>query len=190
MKILDASVEWYNDYANNPVMRVVVDKIPELKYNKYGNMYFGENEGYVDFLLETNDKTGFGGRTFNLKMEDGSEVAVKGPWSSRASVCNCMGLTPCNEVYIQEQGKYSHCGNLTVPKLLEAAKLANVYLIMSVSEYNHSPDSWHSPRTPEEDLEFLVTEDNWRDLTSQWVKSREFRFNPSVNPTQMEKFDA
>ena len=96
MKILDARVRWYDGYANDPVLEILVDEVPNtssIKHHKIdlgnGVMYIGQKEGYVHYVFHNpRDEEGFGGALFNLPMEDGEVEKIKGPWSSRAGVIN------------------------------------------------------------------------------------------------------
>ena len=111
MKILAVDIDWHEGAANSPVLNITVDKTPTLKYIKvpltrFQTLYFGQQDGYVHYLLaDEKDKKGFGGVIFNLTLVDGTGVTLKGPWSSRASVVNKMGLGPCVDVHINEKGR-------------------------------------------------------------------------------------
>lgn len=103
MNVLEARVNWYEGYANNPELQVLVDEIPkraDLEYHmiqadKHGVMYHADKDGYVSFMYECfTDRAGYGGRSFNITVhadtpEGGTmDVEVVGPWSSRAGVIN------------------------------------------------------------------------------------------------------
>lgn len=57
----------------------------ELRYEKRGNHYFAEKDGYVSFFAwDGTPDRGFCGAHFPIKLIDGSEVVLKGPWSSNS----------------------------------------------------------------------------------------------------------
>lgn len=112
MKVLKATVEWYLDYANTPVLEMLVDGIPksvELIYEKRANvLYMAVLDGYVSFYAWVgpgNDK-GFYSREFPLKLREGDEikdVILKGPWSSRAGVMNNHFEQQVVDVHLTEE---------------------------------------------------------------------------------------
>jgi hypothetical protein len=92
-------------YANEPNLYLLLKdflKTGELTYEKRGDCYFAEKDGYVDFYHYVGPSDGYGGRHFTITMKDGSEKILEGPWSSRASVMNREGFTPCIEATITE----------------------------------------------------------------------------------------
>lgn len=141
MKILDAKVDWYKQYANHPVMKVLVDRIPkmeELRYIYKDGLYYGELDGYVRFLYKMGDRQeeGFGGTHYAITLVNGERKILKGPWSSRAGVANQLGFGPCADVSMTEEKSvmergYTFYGGgaITLPLLEEAAKIAGVYLV-------------------------------------------------------------
>lgn len=99
MNIQEATVDWSETYDNDPTLRVVVDKAPDLNSLPHvavpldgATMYVALQDGVCHFLYSNGDKSGYGGRVFDLTMADGSVKQVKGPWSSRAGVVNSLGL--------------------------------------------------------------------------------------------------
>jgi hypothetical protein len=103
MKVLQARIDWMQQFANPPSLYILVDKMPTVhQYEQRGPLYFGENDGLVNFFAYSKPDQGYGGREFKLMMKDGSIKVLKGPWSSRAAVMNGAGFTPCQEVAITD----------------------------------------------------------------------------------------
>ena len=108
MEVKDARVDWVKGFNNDPRLEVLVDKMPnhnDLRYECKEGLYFAEADGYVSFMYHSGNpeqQQGYGGRHFKLTMKDGSEVVLKGPWSSRASVANSLGFTPSADVSITD----------------------------------------------------------------------------------------
>jgi hypothetical protein len=105
MKVLDAQIEWMWEYSNSPSIKVLVDKIPnssEFVYEQRDSCYFGENGGLVSYYSYRGPDNGYGGRHFKLKMKDGTEKTLIGPWSSRSSVMNGHGFPLSKEVTITD----------------------------------------------------------------------------------------
>ena len=91
MKILNARLCEYGSLI------VDVDKVPDmdnLVWNKAQSgmytFYLATTcEGYATYLCSDPDnKTGFDGHQFDLKMSDGTIETVVGPWSSRPGLIN------------------------------------------------------------------------------------------------------
>lgn len=138
MKILDARIDWMFGWANTPIMRLLVDKMPDhsqLRYKCYGEgpnhtgLYFAQLDGYVDFFYSTDDKTGFGGRVFTPTMEDGTARRIRGPWSSnymaakRLTGVDCVDVSITDDPAVWERGHTFYHANVTYDKLLEACIL-------------------------------------------------------------------
>lgn len=132
MKVLDAKVDWKEQYGNDPKLQVLVDSIPssnEMVYESALNdeLWYAEKGGYVSFYAGHPDKDGdgYGGRSYTLKTTDG-EVVLTGPYSSRASVLNKHNLIQCVDVSITtdksvlEKGYTFTSGSITVEKAREA----------------------------------------------------------------------
>lgn len=91
MKILNARVRWNTGLANDPRLEVLVDKMPpmaDLRYEQKDGCYFAQKEGFVSFFYYTGPGEGFGGSTFKIKLADGTDKDLIGPWSSRSGVMN------------------------------------------------------------------------------------------------------
>ena len=92
MKIQESRIDWMEAWDNMPSLYIDVDTVPqdEMVYRAYpvlggGTLYVSDNTPFVAFLLSTGDKSGYGGRKFDLNMEDGSTVTIEGPWSSNST---------------------------------------------------------------------------------------------------------
>ena len=129
MRILKGRVNWADGWANEPRVEVLVDKMPDLadlRYEEREGLYYGEKDGYVSFYYYVRPGDGFGGRTFKVRMKDGSERDLKGPWSSRAGAMNRFGFGPCVDVSMTdnpesfERGYTFFSASCTLEVLMEA----------------------------------------------------------------------
>lgn len=97
MKILNLRVNWYLNFANDPSFEALVSDVPhydELRYENRDWAWFAEKDGYVSFFAWSgpNNEGGFGGRQYTINMKDGSQITLKGPWSSGCYAMNAMGF--------------------------------------------------------------------------------------------------
>lgn len=77
-------------------IQITVEGDPSFVYRKIdleteagATVYLGVDGPFARFFVHVHhNETGFGGETFRLRMEDGTESFVKGPWSSAASTMN------------------------------------------------------------------------------------------------------
>lgn len=105
MRIVDGRVNWRDMWANRPEIELLVDRmmpIGEHVFSEREGMFYAERDGDVCFLLDNPDRSGFGGKTFRLRMEGGAERILVGPWSSRAGVANRLGFGPCLDVALAD----------------------------------------------------------------------------------------
>lgn len=116
MDVVYAEVDWRHGWANDPNLRVLVDKMPDLddlRYEKKDELYYAELGGYVNFFSWNPERDGkgrkewqgFGGAVFPITLTNGEKVTLRGPWSSRAGVMNSVGFGPCVEVSLTEDEK-------------------------------------------------------------------------------------
>jgi hypothetical protein len=131
IQVLDAEIDWMEGYLNDPSLRVMVDEIPdlsELKFEQDGNIWYAERGGYAKFFAwsgEGNDG-GFSGRCFEITTEDGEDVTLKGPFSSRTGVMNQRGFGPVVSVSVTtdeevfDRGYTFKSAALTLDKAREA----------------------------------------------------------------------
>jgi len=143
VKILAAKPNWYQTFDNYPHMQILVDAIPktaDMRFEKRGDLYFAESDGYVMFYAYHSPGEGYGGAQFHLTMKDGSTAVLKGPWSSRPAQMNLAGFTPSCDVEITsepaafERGYTFMAGHVTLAVLREACKLAGLHAV----EWNQS----------------------------------------------------
>jgi len=142
MKVLKGYVNWMEGRENRPNMYLLVDKIPALDAMRFrlhdkggtinGGLYFAENDGYCRFFSHYSNTPdgnggGFGGRSFDLTMIDGTPKTLRGPWSSNAGEMNERGFGPCTEAYLTMDADafarghaFTH-GAVLLSKLREAA---------------------------------------------------------------------
>lgn len=91
---LRAEVNWMLNWANCPEVEVYWDKFPDyeaLRYEERNGMYRAESaDGDVSFYYwrGPHNENGFGGRTFDITMVNGTVRQLKGPWSSNADKIN------------------------------------------------------------------------------------------------------
>jgi hypothetical protein len=136
MKPIECSVNWYEKYANDPELQIIVDKLPRQEDLRYKHidigtteLWFAEKEGYVSFYAWNSPKQdkGFYGRHFDITLEDGSMVTLLGPWASRSGVMNKWFLPQCLEVSLKEEKNYNgvswYSCSVTLEFALEAIKL-------------------------------------------------------------------
>ncbi len=98
MRMTAMKVDLHLQFANRPSVVIKVDEVPsreELRYVPYFSngctLYVAECRGAVDFMFhDPGNQEGYGGREFHITLVNGSNVMVKGPWSSRPGVVNQM----------------------------------------------------------------------------------------------------
>ena len=128
MKIIGAKVRWNLEWGNYPDLEVLVDELPNrglLRYQHKENCYFAElPDGYVSFYYWTGQQSqGYGGSHFPITMADGSQVILKGPWSSRCGVMNAVGFTPSVDLcYTETWGRMLLAGAMTLEVVETALK--------------------------------------------------------------------
>lgn len=112
MKVTKVECDWWFGFEAYPVhLKFRVDAIPDptsLVYKKKEDLYFAEKEGYVSFFYSNpKNPTGYGGRVFLLKMEDGTTRCLKGPWSSNPGTMERAGFPPSIDCTLVTN---FHCG--------------------------------------------------------------------------------
>lgn len=102
MKLLNAKINWNEHFMNAPDLQVLVDEIPSLEdmvFTERNGLYLAIRNGFAMFFAYDGPSDGYGGRSFRLKMADGSIRTLVGPWSSRSSCVNAaFPETPVMEV--------------------------------------------------------------------------------------------
>lgn len=138
MQIKEVRVNWHERYANSPTFEVYIDAYgtaEPFRYRKHPvhGLYYAQDDatGLVRFFAYDVPGDGYGGSVFDIVLEDGKQVSLKGPWSSRSGVMNkhfddveCLDVTlksnptPCE--WLEGGIGYSNlAGGLTLTKLLE-----------------------------------------------------------------------
>jgi len=147
MNILDAKIYWYIGYANQPRLHLLVDKLQlnsEFKWRKLNDFLWTENENFIKFYLESENKGGFGGAVFNLPMEDGSIYKLEGPGASRSSWFNKFGPQCIDSIVTDNPAHFDYSGNggyyLKLDKAQEIIKELGTRLICDTSS-NYLGDS-------------------------------------------------
>jgi len=104
----EAWAEVITDVNGDPEVRVHNISPPSMdqflftrKRVKGGALYWGEKNGFVHFFYYSGPSEGYGGRTFSIRMDDGTVAELHGPWSSRSAVMNDAGFPPCVEVVVE-----------------------------------------------------------------------------------------
>lgn len=156
-------VEWYDGFVNDPQLVVYADFDYEEKYDRLfgqfvyekrpaglGNIYYSEYRGLVDYVYYAGPSDGFGGRTFELKMKDGSVEKLKGPWKGSPSSVVHAGFPPCLDIVVA-RNIHSRVGSAgTIPLIKDLVKEYNskeenkrkAVLVNAVSRVNPSREEW------------------------------------------------
>lgn len=97
MEILGIEIDWMEKYtSSDPRIIIEVDKLPkveDLRYDEHpnagGTLYVSRTpEGYVSYMQQTSNKTGSGGRVYDINLTNGETRTIEGAWSSRAACVN------------------------------------------------------------------------------------------------------
>lgn len=142
MKALAAKIKWWEGWGNDPVLELLIDCFPlfaPFRFEKRGPIYYAELDSYVRYYAYRKPDRGFGGRHFPITMKDGTEIILKGPWSSRPGAVHARGFGPCVSVSIVddsdafERGYTFIAGDVTlafaqeaITKYLPSIELARV----------------------------------------------------------------
>lgn len=157
------SVEWYDGFVNAPQLVVYADFDYEEKYDLLfgqfvyekrpaglGHIYYAEYKGLVNYLYYAGPSDGFGGRTFELKMKDGSVERLTGPWKGSPSSVVSAGFPPCVDIVVAR----NHCSRVassgTIPLIKDLVNEYNskkennrkVVLVNAVSRVTPSEEEW------------------------------------------------
>lgn len=135
VRILRAQVNWMLGWANDPRLRLLLDRLPELDEYVYSfvptgdkegeGLYWAEVDGVVRFYFWSGKPDrGFGGRHYTIRLDDETVVTLKGPWSSGPSVLNnhfphCMDVSLTDDPGVFERGHTYFAGNVLVDVVRE-----------------------------------------------------------------------
>jgi hypothetical protein len=136
MKLLDAQVDWREDVGNAPRLEVLADEIPdryELRFEHENNIWCAIEDGYVEYFAWSGNGNdgGYTGDHYTIRMRDGEEVTLKGPWSSRAGCVNNRSFGPVVDVRLTtnsetlERGHTFKTGTLTLSAAKQAIDLVD-----------------------------------------------------------------
>jgi len=78
----------------------VLPNITDFTFIRQGPIYYAERQGWCMFFSYSKPGNGYGGSHIPIKMADGTDKTLIGPWSSRAGVINKLGLGPCAQVLV------------------------------------------------------------------------------------------
>lgn len=96
MKIVQVTVDWMENWANDPRFEVTLDSKnvwplrTEAVWRKFGGIHLtvtGDDVAHY-FYSDGKPTQGFGGAEFSGTLVDGTPFVYSGAWSSRASVVN------------------------------------------------------------------------------------------------------
>jgi len=125
MKILKAQLDWMGTWSNTPDLRVLVEGMPDrklLRYQQHNYLYYAHLDGLARFYHYARPGEGFGGRIFEITLQDGTVKNLKGPWSSNSGSINRHFNPHCVEVAWADDGKWNStfvAGAMTVEFLKE-----------------------------------------------------------------------
>lgn len=133
MKILDARVRTGLNTYGPHTLEILVDdihrddKVYDAIEDKGGTTFLSVTDGIVSFFRhKPNDEHGYGGSVFTLKMSDGTERKIKGPWSSNSAwIREVFGVDSVSVSYTTDpetfkRGYTFYAGHITSDKAKEA----------------------------------------------------------------------
>lgn len=138
LKIIDAKINWNIGVANQPKLRILVDKIPQMEVMTFKvkeQTYLAQLGGYVRYFSYRGpgNDGGFYGTEFKINLHRGEDQVIpftlKGPWSSRAGVVNTVFDEQIMDVSITdnpdrfEQDRMYYSGAITLDMALQAITL-------------------------------------------------------------------
>lgn len=152
MKPLDAKIHWSFEYANQPTLQLLVDKIPDtndMRYEYKDNCYFAEKDSYVKFFYYERPGNGYGGAKIPIVLKDRASKILIGPWSSGSYAMNKL-FRPSLDVHIIDKpddfnrGYTFIAGHVTLEFASKAVLkyLPDVELIKVYDGYNEPRDTF------------------------------------------------
>ena len=159
---LQCAVNWYDDCSNYPVLEIMVDQIPFLEsmrfehrhFDTQRDLWFAHKDGYVKFFAWSGPENegGYYGAEFLITLVDGSNVVLKGPWSSRTGIMNQFFIPQCIDAHLNtEDDPYFLAGAVSLPFALSAITLCEEPIQLVVKkllclEYFFVPERIEQPR--------------------------------------------
>jgi hypothetical protein len=88
-------------------LQLLISEVPslwEFRFQCRNGLYWAEKNGVVRFFSwhGPGQNGGFGGRSYDIIMQDETRVELLGPWSSRAGCMNAAGFPHCIEAGITD----------------------------------------------------------------------------------------
>ena len=172
MKIVGCIIDWNTQYGNDALIRLTLDEDPSEEYIYHqvelpgGNRYYwAVRHGLiVSAYLSTHDHSGFGGSRIRLKLDDGSEVELVGPWDSH-SLNRYSGLQTIPIAYSVKSMTYFAGYALVEPV---QKYLTSFYDFLVFEPKGVSGGSSEKPRKPDATIYSLSKE--LRHRTGYWHK--------------------
>jgi len=119
--------------------------------------WYGEDSetGYVEFFAwDGGQQDGYGGRHYEIELEDGTSQVLKGPWSSRAGVANKLGYGPCMKALYRTHPDQlgGKSGHITVDRAEEIIDdLVDEEVELSYVECFDDAEPYYVPIKPDQD---------------------------------------
>ncbi len=118
----------------NGTLQLLVDKIPEVEYERIGNYFYGEKDGYCSvYEYQKGSTDGFAGRTITLKIKGGGNVDFKGslwdPMLKPENIPEYRHISITTDAEVFERGYTFYGGKITTKlwdKLLKKLKVKAV----------------------------------------------------------------
>lgn len=200
MNIIEAKVRWNEGLGNTPDLIILVEDWPsrdQFVYQVQNGNYYADKDGVVHFVHWKQPGEGFGGRTFELIMQDGTTAKLKGPWSSRPSAMNSARMyrlfnsEPCGQVSVfddqdsWERGYTAFVGYLTYTNLVRACELAGCHLVCRADKVSGLFDDASA-----EQLDAATGSQGYEMMSGMWPSipdGVEFSFYASLQPDRIVK---
>lgn len=150
MKIQDININLMLDWANPPIVEVLVDRWPreeegfELLFEEREGTYRAEHEnGIVEFYhwVGPTNAGGFGGRRFPITMVDGTKRELLGPWSSNAESVNRVFFDrkPCIEITLMvDEGRTDFHGEKYYGRCAASMLIETLCVALDIEPMNYT----------------------------------------------------
>jgi len=117
--ITGGSIDWHEGFGNRPNLRLTLagqfPALSEFRFKNKGRLWYAELDGAAAYFAwgGATNEGGFGGNEFDITMENGETVTLRGPWSSGTYAVNAAGFSPVIDVMTTEADG-GHARDLTV----------------------------------------------------------------------------
>jgi hypothetical protein len=109
-QIKDVKIDWMINAANSPLINILFDDISDApddwEHERIAGpsptswVYIAQKYGMVHcHYYNEEERQGYGGRSFKVKMKDGTHHVIYGPWHGGAPNRYLPTIAPCIEVY-------------------------------------------------------------------------------------------